>query len=376
MVARAKAAGIRVFGPNCMGLYVPEERIAFHAGFPTEPGEVFVISQSGANASDIIEGLAERGVRFSKAVSFGNGRDVAAAELFEYAASDRDTEAVVAYLEGVPDGPALLRALTLCAREKPTIVLKGGLTAAGARAVSSHTASLAGSTDIFDALCRQAGAMRVETMDELHDLLVAVRTRVRDVRGPRAVLVGTGGGFSVLSADTLARHGVDLPTLPEATQAAMREHVPVAGNSIRNPVDAGFLGEDRGAALKGVMEAAVAAEGFDSVFTTIGVPSRWLAVGRTDDQELPPDELAEIERRRTDYDLRVLRQLATLQERHDRPIVGVRRNRRNEDALAEEVLEQAFRLGVGVFPSVDRAARAVALLLRWRAHREGLPPIL
>ena len=115
LVEAARAGGVRVFGPNCMGLYVPEERIAFFSGFPAESGNVFGIAQSGGNAMEIVNGLGRRGPRFSKVVSFGNGRDVAAAELFEYAATDEQTEIVVAYLEGVPDGQALLRAIRACA---------------------------------------------------------------------------------------------------------------------------------------------------------------------------------------------------------------------------------------------------------------------
>ncbi len=211
LAARARAGGVRVLGPNCMGLYVPEERISFGMDFPTESGNVMMISQSGANASNVVAGLAPRGLRFSKVVSFGNGSDIAAPELFDYAASDPDTAVVLSYIEGVRDGRAFFEAVKRCAAVKPTIILKGGFTAAGARAASSHTGSLAGSSAVFDALCRQAGALRVDSLDELYDMTVAVTTRVREVRGPRAVLAGGGGGFSVLSADAIAHHGLELP---------------------------------------------------------------------------------------------------------------------------------------------------------------------
>ena len=206
MIARATEAGIRVFGPNCMGLYIPEERISFEGNFPTEPGNVCAISQSGGNAMEIVHGLAERGVRFSKVISFGNGEDVKAAELFDYALSDPDSEYVVSYLES-GGGRALFEAVKRCAAVKPTIILKGGLTSAGARAASSHTGSLAGSEQVFEAMCRQAGAIRAESMEELHDLLVAVATNASRVSGPRALMVGGGGGFSVLGADVIARAG-------------------------------------------------------------------------------------------------------------------------------------------------------------------------
>jgi len=170
-IAKLNDAGIRAIGPNCMGLYVPDERIAFMNGFPAESGEVFLLSQSGANAGDVIHGLSARGVRFSKAVSFGNGADVKAHHLLDYAASDPQTKVVAGYMEGVQEGRKFFEALKRCAAVKPTILLKGGIHAAGARAANSHTGSLAGSVEVFEALCRQSGALRVESMAELRDML-------------------------------------------------------------------------------------------------------------------------------------------------------------------------------------------------------------
>ena len=222
VIARATGAGIRVIGPNCMGLYVPGERIAFQGGFPTEPGNVMAISQSGGNAMEIVFGLAQRGVRFSKLVSFGNGADVDAPELFDYAAADPATEVVIAYLEGTDSGRALFGAVRRCARVKPTIILKGGLTAAGARAAHSHTGSLAGSREVFEALCRQTGAALAGTMAELHDLVVGVTTGARRVRGPRAMMVGGGGGFSVLAADAMLVRGQPRALRGRAARARLR----------------------------------------------------------------------------------------------------------------------------------------------------------
>ena len=372
LVARATAGGVRVIGPNCMGLYVPAEGLAFYEELPRESGPVFGISQSGGNAGDIIRGLAERGLRFSKLVSFGNGRDVAAAELFAYAAADDESRLVVAYLEGVPDGPALFRALRACARTKPTIVLKGGVSRAGARAVSSHTASLAGATEVFDALCRQAGAIRVDTMDELQDLAVLLSTQARRIDGARALLVGRGGGFSVLSTDEIARHGIDLPELPPEAQRVLREHIPIAGNSIRNPLDVSSLSGESGRAMHTVLRVAATTPGYDFMFATPdSAPARrGEAVRRAAFGTPPPDDARAREQER-----RALAELAELQAEHARPVVVVRRNRGDELAPDAELLRSALDAGLAVIPSVPRAARAVGLLLRWRAARTGLPSI-
>ena len=206
MIEKLRGAGIRAIGPNCMGLYVPASRLAFMSGFPTEPGNLFLLSQSGANAGEIVHGLVSRGVRFSKAISYGNGADLRAHDFLDYAAEDPNSEVVAAYIEGVQDGRAFFAALKRCAKVKPVIILKGGRTQSGSQAAHSHTGSLAGSIEIFDAACRQAGAMRAETMDELHDLVVAAFTNTRLVRGQGVALFGGGGGgFAVLSSDAIDR---------------------------------------------------------------------------------------------------------------------------------------------------------------------------
>ncbi len=376
LMARAIDAGIRVIGPNCMGLYVPGERIAFQTRCPTEPGNVMAISQSGGNAMDIIFGLALRGVRFSKLVSFGNAADVAAPELFDYAAGDPETEVVISYLEGADGGRALFEALRRCARVKPTIILKGGLTDAGARAANSHTGSLAGSRDIFEAMCRQTGAIRAETMTELHDLLIGVTTNLRHVQGPRAMMVGGGGGFSVLAADAMANVGVDLPELAEETTAELRRLMPVAGNSVRNPIDASHFhsGDAREDSLREVLRVAAHAPGIDALFVTTGSAPSWVdppAPGSRPDPELE----RRLEERRLLAEKQAMQDLIDMQTEAERPVIGVRRARGVERWLTDEVLALAYQHGLAVFPSVPRAARTVGRLLEWRARREGLPEL-
>ena len=376
LMARAIDAGIRVIGPNCMGLYVPGERIAFQTRCPTEPGNVMAISQSGGNAMDIIFGLALRGVRFSKLVSFGNAADVAAPELFDYAAGDPETEVVISYLEGADGGRALFEAVQRCARVKPTIILKGGLTAAGARAANSHTGSLAGSRDVFEAMCRQTGAIRAETMIDLQDLLIGVTSNLRHVQGPRAMMVGGGGGFSVLAADAMANVGVDLPELAEETTAELRRLMPVAGNSVRNPIDASHFhsGDAREDSLREVLRVAAHAPGIDALFVTTGSAPSWVdppAPGSRPDPELE----RRLEERRLLAEKQAMQDLIDMQTEAERPVIGVRRARGVERWLTDEVLALAYQHGLAVFPSVPRAARTVGRLLEWRARREGLPEL-
>ena len=350
LIAKARRGGLRVIGPNCMGLYHPAARMAFIPGHPKEAGDVSVVCQSGGNAMDIISGLAERGARFAKVVSFGNGTDIGAAELLAYAAVDPEARIVLAYVEDTSDGRALYEALRICARAKPTIVLKGGISSAGARAARSHTASLAGSHEVFTAACRQAGAALVRSLDEMIDLAVAVSTRLREVAGPRAVLLAVGGGYSVLTTDALAECGIELPELDGATLARLREVVPTDGNSIENPIDTGYIGDAAEDALRVVMDAAARDTNTDFVITALRGPNT------------PAEEQQ-----------RAIEELAALQERTGTPVVIAAR--RDVGQIPEEALRLAYERGVGVFASPLSAGRAAGLLLQWRAQREGLPPL-
>ena len=370
LIKKLTDAGIRALGPNCMGLYVPSERVAFMNGFPSEPGNVFLLSQSGANAGDIVHGLARRGVRFSKGVSFGNGADVKAHHLLDYAAADPETEVVVGYMEGVQEGPLFFQALKRCARVKPTIILKGGIHAAGARAANSHTGSLAGSIQIFESACRQAGAMRAETMDDLHDLTVALTTSARKVTGTGVVLVSGGGGYVVLASDAIAAAGLDVPPMPPETIEALREFIPVAGTSVNNPIDTNVRGDED---MKRTLDIVARAAPTDVVFAN-AVGGDW-GLRDGDEDEAPREERIE---RAEEAAREAAGALADLQESTGTPFVAIDRGRSTSDigAKASEAYGiEAHRRGVAMFPSVARAARAIGLVNAWRARREGLPEL-
>jgi len=142
-VARRKR--IRVLGPNCMGIYCPNSRMSYSPLFPKESGPVGFISQSGGNSIYLVRQAAARGVRFSKVISYGNACDLNESDFLEYLTTDADTKIIAVYIEGVKDGRRFRQALEKAAKEKVVVLLKGGITEGGARAVAGHTAALAGS---------------------------------------------------------------------------------------------------------------------------------------------------------------------------------------------------------------------------------------
>jgi len=234
---RARDGNLRLIGPNCMGVYSPRSGLSFADDLPRECGGVAFVCQSGGNAIYFVRLAAERGVRFSKVISYGNACDVNESDLFEYLRDDPETDLVTAYIEGVKDGSRFRRVLKSLSAKKPVILLKGGVTTEGARTASSHTASLSGSNDIWTALVKQYGAIRVDTLNEMVDLAVTFRFLAPHV-GRRVAMIGGGGGASVLATDACASNGFTLPGIPASVSAEIKGALDSeAGLILTNPIE-------------------------------------------------------------------------------------------------------------------------------------------
>ena len=232
----ARRKGIRIIGPNCMGIYCPQSRVSFSAAFPRESGPVGLISQSGGNSIYLVRQAALRGVRFSKVISYGNACDINETDLLEYLADDPDTKIIALYIEGVKDGRRFRRALEKATAGKTVVLLKGGTSEGGARAVAGHTASLAGDRATWNALCKQLGIISVSCVEEMIDVLITLLF-LPVPKGRNALLFGAGGGASVLIADQFESRGLRVPAIPREMVNQICEFTPIAGNILRNPVD-------------------------------------------------------------------------------------------------------------------------------------------
>ncbi len=235
-----KTGKTRVIGPNCMGIYCPSGGLSFDIRFPKESGPITFISQTGVGGRRLIHLACGRGLRFSKAISYGNAIDLSVIDFLEYAVSDPETKLVLLYLEGLKDGRRFFRVLRECTKTKPVVLLKAGLSESGSGAVASHTASLAGSRQVWQALFKQTGAISVDTLEEAVEELVALQT-LPAIRGRRAGLVGRGGGIGVIATDMCEREGLKVPQLSLETRSRLAKITPAdAGSSIRNPVEIGL----------------------------------------------------------------------------------------------------------------------------------------
>jgi len=233
---RAKAGGVRVLGPNCMGLYCPASGLTFNPDFPKEPGSVTFISQSGAEATRFVFLANDVGIRFSKVISYGNAIDLDAPEFLEYLADDDETKVIACYIEGIKEGRRYLQAIKKCLRTKPVIILKAGLTESGAGAAASHTASLAGSKAIWDAFFKQTGAIPANVMEDVSDSILALLYMSRP-KGRRVALIGRGGGIGVIASDICERAGLKVPPFRMETRIQLEKIIPEAGAGARNPVE-------------------------------------------------------------------------------------------------------------------------------------------
>ncbi|MDP2919077.1 MAG: CoA-binding protein [Dehalococcoidia bacterium] len=241
MLEKAHAGGFRIVGPNCIGLFVPRSKLVNTIGVPIEPGPIAFISQSGGHASNLPIYGSPRGLRFSKVVSYGNGLDIGECELLEYFAQDPETEIIAAYIEGVRNGRRFVNALRTASARKPVVIYKGGTTEAGKRAAHGHTASLTSSVAVFEALCHQMNVIRVDDLDEMVDVLVALHFARPLPAGTGTAVIGAGGGPSVLASDELEKAGLQVPALSKATQSELLQFLPLAGSILINPIDAGNL---------------------------------------------------------------------------------------------------------------------------------------
>jgi acyl-CoA synthetase (NDP forming) len=234
---------LRVVGPNCMGIWVPKSKLCAWGAEPKGEGSLAFLSQSGGHGEYVSEYGQSLGVYFSKIISFGNAKGLQAVDFLEYLETDPDTKMIACYFEGMKDGNRVTQVIRRINRTKPVFVWKGGLTASGARAVSSHTGSLAGEERMWEAFYAQTGAVPVNSLEEIVDTAMAFQ-HLKPAAGRRTLIMGGGGGNSVALADVCSREGLEVPHITDQTRQELNKFIRLAGNSTRNPLDIWSVQED------------------------------------------------------------------------------------------------------------------------------------
>ena len=236
VLEEATKAGIRIVGPNCLGVMVPGSK--FNATFAADmakPGSVGFISQSGALCTAILDWSLKENVGFSAFVSLGSMLDVGWGDLISHLGDDPATKSIVIYMESIGDARSFLSAAREVALTKPIIVIKPGRTEAAAKAAASHTGSLTGSDEVLQAAFQRVGVLRVDSISELFDMAEVLAKQPRP-KGPRLTIVTNAGGPSVIATDMLIGSGAQLAELSAETMEAFNKILPPTW-SHNNPVD-------------------------------------------------------------------------------------------------------------------------------------------
>jgi len=258
LAVAARAGGMRLLGPNCLGIYTPRGRVTFTEIGPREVGPVGIISQSGGLGTDIIRRGMGRGLRFSGLVTVGNCADITPSDMLEFYLADPQTRVIGMYIETAKDGRRLFEILRDAKSRKPVVILKGGRTQQGLMAAASHTGSLAGDDRVWIALSRQTGCILVDTLDQFIDTLLLFQALTPQPQHPtqRVVLFGNGGGTSVLATDFYARLGLDVMPFAQPTIDALAALKLPPGTSITNPVDCpvGTLQQEEGRVAEKILD--------------------------------------------------------------------------------------------------------------------------
>lgn len=256
LLETVRQAGVRMVGPNCMGLLNTDPAVQLNATFsPVYPpvGGVAMSTQSGALGLAILDYARRINLGISTFVSVGNKADVSSNDLIQYWADDPNTRVILLYLESFGNPRKFSQIARRVARVKPIVAVKSGRSAAGARAASSHTGALASSDAVVDALFEQAGVIRTNTLEELFDVATLLAQQPVP-KGGRVAIVTNAGGPGILAADACSAQGLELPPLSDATVAELRSFLPAAA-SVGNPVDmiASASAESYGRAVRAVL---------------------------------------------------------------------------------------------------------------------------
>jgi acetyl coenzyme A synthetase (ADP forming)-like protein len=337
LVRVAEEYGLNVLGPNVLGII--STRAGLNATFAPRgalPGHIAFISQSGAFCTSVLDWAWKEKLGFSHFVSLGNKAVLNECDFLWAFAEDSETRVIVAYLEGIQDGPRFMEIAREVTREKPIVVLKAGRAEAGARAVSSHTGTMAGADHAYDAAFRQCGVIRARTVEELFDYAY-ILARQPLPKGKRIGIMTNAGGAGVMAADAAEWEGLTVARLSESTVRALAARLPPAA-ALYNPVD--ILGDANAQRYREALELVLGDPGVDMV-TALSAPVAILRFS----------ELAEV--------------VAEAKERFGKPIaVSFMAGELGEEA--EEILRKA---GIPSFFDPARAVRALAALAKYAEIR-------
>jgi len=347
IVKIAREHGMRIIGPNCIGVYVPDSGVDT-IFLPEEKlkrpgkGHTAFITQSGAFGASFLDYMAHMGRGISKFVSFGNAADVNEVDLLNYLKDDEETRVIAAYLEGFRDGRGFYEAAKEATKKKPVIVIKANRNPMGAKAAKSHTAALATDDAVVQGMFRQANVIRAMNRDEAYDYILAFELLTRPVNGKRVQIVTNGGGAGVMTSDAIGDYGLEMAELSEETYKKLRETFPefyVVGNPI--DVTGSAKAEDYIIALKHVIP-----DPNNDAIILIVLPS------------VPALDLEELKKGLEE-------EIIPLMKQYKKPIFAVSMG----GEQAAEFKKRLISKGIPTYDEPDKAVRALSAYINYRLNK-------
>ncbi len=337
LIGIAEQYGMRLIGPNCLGVIDPNTPLnaSFAAGMPPS-GPIAFMSQSGALGTAVLDMAMAGRIGFSKFVSLGNKADVSEIDLLEAWGKDPASKVILIYVEGVPDGQKFIEVARRVTRDKPVVAIKSGVTASGSRAVSSHTGSLAGSEAAYKAAFRQAGVIRATSMEALFDYARGFAYQPL-LQGERIGIVTNAGGPGILATDALEHADLQIPRLSHETTQALNDYLPGAA-SAANPVD--VLGDAMADRYEQAIRLVLDDEKVDGVMVI-----------------LTPQAMTEIEE--------TAHAVGQMAQEADKPVLACFMG----EARVDAGIDVLWQYGVPNYPFPERAAAAFAAMSDYRQER-------
>jgi acetyltransferase len=335
----AKRHGVRLIGPNCAGIM--DTRTSVYASIEVRalPGKTAFLTQSGAVGGAVLALAETRGIGFSKFVSYGNRADIGEVELLDYLEFDLHTEVIALYLESLQNGRKFMNVLRRVARQKPVVIIKAGRSPSGLRAASSHTGSLAGSDEVFTAMIRQTGAVRVRGIEEMLDLCDGLTSLPR-MAGNRVAIVTNSGGPGILTSDKAEELGLNVKESSKELRAELETFLP-GHCAFINPIDLTVEGTREG--YRRTLQAVLATEYDGAIVINVSTPF------------LDSEALAE-----------GIMEAASKQQR-PKPVAAVFM----AGQIVEKGIERLKQGGIPAFPTGERAASVLAKMHEYSLGRTG-----
>ena len=358
ILRQARAGGVRLIGPNCMGLYYPKMGIAFSENMPKDSGPIALVSQSGGALGEIVGGAEKRGIRFSKAISYGNALDFNECDYLEYFIQDSETEIILMYIEGLRDPKKFQRILREATKIKPVVILKGGRGSAGTRATASHTGSMAGTQIMWDSMIKQSGAISAEDAEEMVDIVVNLHFSP-PILGPRTAVAGGSGGGSVFAADLCEEAGLEIIDLPKEIRDELKARGNPVWDWIGNPADFSI---SMGAfeETKELMKMMAAHPDFDLLIVFMSGP--WMGGGTGD---------ISIENHMKQYHLREIAGKPMIIILQDRPMGPPMKDTQQLRDILDQMRQYMIQAKWPVYPSIKRAARAAVKVIEFYSRKQA-----